>query len=318
MQKPFPKVAVVMSTYNGEKFLSEQIDSILAQEDVEVDLFIRDDGSHDSTLAIIREYCKKNASVSFLEDGLSNLGPGESFMLLLSGVFDGSRGVYEFYAFADQDDVWLSNKLSAAIEYLGEGHDPSLYCSNQYLYTLQNGVSSIRNMKFSTTPDLSLFGHLTKNELSGCTMVMNRELVSLIAGVELPSKSILDYRMHDAWVFLVAASLGRVAYDNRSFILYRIHSDNTVGVRQLRLSERVRRVLRPDKGKEPYRNLRMRTAQNLICRYPTLENEECVAAFAHYKCSMIAKMGLIRLFKNGHSSGESSFAFALKVLIGFV
>ena len=100
------KVAILMSTYNGEKYLDEQIGSILAQEGVDVTLYIRDDGSSDRTAEIIKYYCKRYHNVSFTQG--ENLGVGNSFMQL---VYD-AKDVYDYYAFADQDDIWLRDKLS--------------------------------------------------------------------------------------------------------------------------------------------------------------------------------------------------------------
>jgi rhamnosyltransferase len=127
------KVCVLLSTYNGEAYLREQIDSILAQIDVSVELIIRDDGSKDSTVKIINEYKNQYVNVLIL-DSYKNLGPANSFMELLY-----ASGDADYYAFAEQDDIWLPEKLSKAIgiiehKNIDGSSSPVLYASNQILY----------------------------------------------------------------------------------------------------------------------------------------------------------------------------------------
>lgn len=108
-EQKIPVVAVVMSTYNGEKYLSEQIDSILTQKDVHVELFVRDDGSTDTTRDIISNFMEKNKNIH--ADFGENLGWAKSFLTELFSVPS-----FEYYAFSDQDDVWKPEKLIAGIK----------------------------------------------------------------------------------------------------------------------------------------------------------------------------------------------------------
>ena len=99
-------IAILMSTYNGERYLREQIDSLLSQTNKDWILYIRDDGSTDGTVLIVKEYEREYPyKIVLLEDGLGNLGSGCSFMQLLSSVNS------DYYMFCDQDDVWLSDKI---------------------------------------------------------------------------------------------------------------------------------------------------------------------------------------------------------------
>ena len=110
------KVCVLMSTYNGEKYLKEQIESILNQENIEVDILIRDDGSTDNTLNILENYTQKYKNIRYYTG--ENLRSAKSFMNLLFTVKE-----YDYYAFSDQDDVWKKNKLYTAVSKLKEGYD---------------------------------------------------------------------------------------------------------------------------------------------------------------------------------------------------
>ena len=108
------KVQVLLSTYNGEKYIREQLDSILTQKDIEVSILIRDDGSTDSTVDIIHEYCSNNSDIKLIKG--SNMGACKSFFELFKEADMG----YDYYALADQDDYWYADKLTVACNMLAK------------------------------------------------------------------------------------------------------------------------------------------------------------------------------------------------------
>ena len=119
-------ITVLMSTYNGEKYLHEQIDSILRQQGVKVNLLVRDDGSTDNTLAILDKYQEEGLLTFYTGE---NLGPQRSFLHLLQQAPQS-----DYYAFADQDDIWLEDKLSTGIKQLqNDKEKPALYFSQTQL-----------------------------------------------------------------------------------------------------------------------------------------------------------------------------------------
>ena len=127
-----PAVAVLMSTYNGEQYISGQVESIFKQRDVTIHLYIRDDGSSDRTCDMLKRLEAGREDVCF-DRSEKNLGPGMSFMKLLYDVVrEGPE--YAYYAFSDQDDIWLPDKLKIAVGALVKERRPALYCSNQILY----------------------------------------------------------------------------------------------------------------------------------------------------------------------------------------
>ena len=210
------RVTVLMSTYNGEKYVGEQIDSILAQKDVDVHLDIRDDGSSDSTVDIIKKYDDKYDNIHFSAG--ESLGVGRSFMKLLYEASDS-----DYYAFADQDDYWYDDKLCVAIEALQEYSDkPTLYCCNQ------NIVDSDRNFRKIRFPeDLRISGCITgvfHNFYAGCTMVMNRSLRNILVDSDrMPPLDFFERRIHDAWVNCVGSLVGKVIFDNEPHMDFRRH-----------------------------------------------------------------------------------------------
>ena len=117
------KVYVLMSTYNGDKYLKEQLESILDQKNINVSIFIRDDGSTDNTEMIIKSFCDNHNNIHYFSG--ENIGYGKSFMELIKNVPNDA----EYYAFSDQDDVWKLDKLISAIQAIREISEPALYCA---------------------------------------------------------------------------------------------------------------------------------------------------------------------------------------------
>lgn len=216
-------IAILMSTYNGEKYLREQIDSIIAQQNVEVKLIVRDDGSSDKTIDIFREYLIKHDNITFIQG--ENVGVGNSFMALVREA--GSE--FDYYAFADQDDIWMPEKMKKAIAAIKNKEGPWCYCSNQMLVDADRNVIGKRHEK---PIDVSYMQILCNNLVTGCTMVWNQELQKILTrDKSLPSKELLIKRIHDVWVAMVAAVLGNIYYDPDSYIMYRQHENNVVGVK---------------------------------------------------------------------------------------
>ena len=217
------KVAVLMSTYNGEKYLREQIDSILAQEGVEVTLYVRDDGSSDGTIGIVEEYLRdcKNVILTIGE----NMGVGNSFMQL---VYD-TPGDFDYYAFSDQDDIWLKEKIKVAIRKIDQKQGPVLYTSNQMLVDKTGNKLSLRYPENFEMP-VSLETEYHNNMISGCTFVFNKRLKLLLAeDIRRPRVELLRKRIHDVWVANVASLYEGIVYDKNAYILYRQHENNVVG-----------------------------------------------------------------------------------------
>lgn len=308
-----PRVAVLMSTYNGEKYIREQIESILTQEGVVTKLYVRDDNSSDQTLKILKEY-KESGKLKIIS-AKQNIGPGRSFMRLIYAV--SKHEDFDYMAFADQDDIWLPRKIYAAVEKLKDaGEMPALYGSNQTLY--QNGKEE--KLRFYCPQDTSLEHHISRNEISGCTMVMNKTLVTKIISHPYPPVNIIDFRIHDAWVALVAILTGTFIYDPNSYILYRIHENNTVGIKKISTKERFNRLLLKGNNGKCRANLRSNTAKILLKYYPDVDKKHraVLEKYAYYRKNMKCKLVLMRDKKIIQATGENSMIFRLKILMNFV
>lgn len=207
-------VTILLSTYNGEKYICEQIDSLLNQKNVDVRILIRDDGSKDSTVSLIESY--EDERITYYVG--NNLGVVGSYMELLEKAPDS-----DYYAFCDQDDYWLDNKLEKAVGKLKDiGNPISLYCSSNTLVNEEQEPLA-NNSKSGNT--ITYGGILLKCCSIGCTYVFSKEALQYIRRKAINTKVM----MHDAWVLRVIASVGEVVYDNDSYILYRQHDGNVVG-----------------------------------------------------------------------------------------
>lgn len=210
-----------MSTYNGERFLKEQIESVMKQTGVEVTLLIRDDGSHDNTVNLIKEFQKKYSNIIFIKG--ENCGSAMSFLKLLNEATSSYVG-YDYFAFCDQDDVWLDDKLTSAVMVL-ENHSKATPCL--YLGAYQMVDVNLKNIVTpKRTPKLNLPAAIASNLATGCTMVFNYCLAELIS-TNCNPKNII---MHDYWIYLVCLAVsGYIYYDETPHMLYRQHGNNVIG-----------------------------------------------------------------------------------------
>jgi glycosyltransferase involved in cell wall biosynthesis len=226
-----PRIDILLSTYNGEKFLAEQLDSILGQSHVNIILTIRDDGSRDSTPEILEDYARKDARITY--EVQDNLGVVGSFHRLLIDADPGSH----YYAFADQDDLWLPDKLERALSRLAacDQKEPLLYCSRVEYVTADKvhlGYSPMLRKK------AEFRNALVQNIATGCTIVMNEAARTCLLKHDWPAQVL----MHDWWCYLVVSAFGTVIWDEYPSVRYRQHGGNVIGGTVSFLSDCKRRI----------------------------------------------------------------------------
>lgn len=213
-------VAILLSTYNGQAYLAEQLASLVGQSHGRWTLFWRDDGSTDDTAAIMAGFAQGpgHGRCVHVADG-GHLGITASFLVLLRQVPPD-----HVVAFADQDDVWLPEKLERGLAALGDPSDrrPALYCARQRLVD-----ESLRSLGLS--PPLSPLrpfpASLTQNVATGCTIMLNPAAARLVAHSHPPHGT-----LHDWWSYLlVGAAGGALIADPSPVVLYRQHRSNAVG-----------------------------------------------------------------------------------------
>jgi glycosyltransferase involved in cell wall biosynthesis len=251
---------VLLATYNGAAYLSDFLDSLIAQTASDFKVIVRDDGSTDATLDIIRTYMSA-LSIEILEKS-PRLGPALSFFELLKYAGD----EFDYYFFADQDDYWHESKIARAVDKLSaETENISLYCS-RLEYVDQNLV----HINYSRIPKvIALENALVENIVTGCTIAMTRPARQLI--LENPPSR---FSMHDWWCYIVIVSFGKIIYDSFPAIKYRQHGNNTIGVATNVFQDfgrRLRRFVRTEGG---IFGLAMQTAEFKRCFSGLLKKDQ--------------------------------------------
>ncbi len=219
-----PKIQILMSTYNGEKYLNEQIDSILNQT-IGLDnlsILARDDGSSDNTIEILKLYKSQHPNNFDFFIG-ENLGPCYSFLDLVAKA----DANYDYFAFSDQDDYWKPEKLEKALDIIVHKNNkiPQLYSSK---YTVVDcNLNKIEGQNAKKVNFTSFENSLIENVATGCTEVFNKEMLVLLNKVN--ESKVKGFFMHDWVLYMLGTSLGEYTYDSNEYLLYRQHENNVLG-----------------------------------------------------------------------------------------
>jgi len=221
------RVQVLLSTFNGERFLPALLDSLAGQTHPDVSVLVRDDGSGDGTTDVLERYAS-SGQLRWYQG--HHVGIRASFFDLVARA-DASA---DLYAFCDQDDIWLPEKLERASAQLAEANGcPALYCARALL--VDERLQAIgHTMRPARGP--SLCNALVENIAPGCTMVFNAAARRLLIR-ETPHCQ----GLHDSWTYLVVAALGRVIFDDSPTVLYRQHGGNAIGARHQKWRWRLKR-----------------------------------------------------------------------------
>ena len=295
------KIAILMATYNGEKYICQQIDSILSQTCKDWELYIHDDGSTDNTIAAVESYVEKYQDKIHLIDGKSTGGAKYNFFYMFGQV------EAPYYMTCDQDDVWLEKKIELTYDKMLAIEDKAdVPC---LVYTELRVVDSELNTIADTMSEYqSLDCHkrtinqfILQNSVTGCTMMVNMALRDKMLHITDIDNTI----MHDWWAALVAAQFGKTAFIDEPTILYRQHGDNSLGALGInKLSYIVRRVWQKKQIQESMRLGRLQArefaktynlpADSLAVRYAALEGKSRLVRQRFYKENDMYKTGTMR------------------------
>ena len=225
------KIAILLASYNGEKYIAEQIESLLTQTEAGWELFCHDDGSTDRTLEILRCYEAQYPGQIHVLNGPPCGSAKDNFLRMIREV----RAPYVM--FCDQDDVWLPEKMEVTLgemkrlEVKHGAEKPllvftDLCVTDERLHPIAARLSAYQKLDPRRTKAKEL---MIQNVITGCTVMLNRALVKLAIRPENTTGII----MHDWWCALIAASFGAVSYVDRALVLYRQHGGNSVGAKNL-------------------------------------------------------------------------------------
>lgn len=292
-------VAVLMSTYNGSKYVFQQIESVLNQESVNVDLYIRDDGSSDDTVKIIKSI--KDKRIKLIEG--RNLGVIGSFFCLINMVPD-----YQYYAFSDQDDVWKADKLFEAVKPMNNEEKAELSIGSYYLVD-EHLTKITPNIRIQQ--NYNLVKTIVYNAPLGCTMVYNRKMMEYLK-MYTPSCC----RMHDHWLMLVAELCdANIFYSNNSIMYYRQHASNVVGNKKSKIV-RMKRLLRSAMQNRYERSNQVIEANGIFRKMMNDDSCRYVDQIINYRKSFLARFSLAFDHKWTKQIGNKSSLFRMSILLG--
>lgn len=213
-------IQVLLSTYNGEKYLRRQLESIISQDCFsQIKILVRDDGSTDKTVEILKKYRERYSCIDIIQG--ENIGINRSYFELLSNADRECK----YFAFSDQDDVWFPFKLRIAVEYLdkmGNEDIPCLYSSRSELVN-----ENTKHIGEIITPKkgVGFYNAVAQNVMPGHTQVFNRKAMTTIADCGYSSAIyVIDW-----WFYLVMSCIGNVYFDNTITVKHRQHSNNSIG-----------------------------------------------------------------------------------------
>lgn len=297
-----------MSTFNGEKYLQAQIESIINQVGVQVDLFVRDDGSTDSTLSILNKY--QDAKKLTYYSG-ENLKSAKSFLQL---VHDAPE--YDYYAFSDQDDVWMENKMKRAVDLLNKektiNRKPVIYAGSYLLVDQNLNKLHVDSTHFTTN---NFKNAIVASNCTGCTMVFNNKLRNIIKNVPVPQQIL----MHDDWIHKVCLAMGgKVIFDLKPMIMYRQHSNNVDGGVHT-LSQKIKKVLNDRKYAKRLMSTQLREILALYYdELPNYNRNLIKSVVSRANSSLINRMGLAfdkqLLIKENHNLNHN---FQVALLLNY-
>ena len=304
------KVNILMSTYNGQQFLAEQIRSIQEQSYTDWTLFIRDDGSSDNTKEILKDFEHQDSRIHLIDNDKSdNLGVIKSFHKLVN------HDRADYYFFSDQDDVWLPNKLELSLKeaqnYLADLPlmvYMDLKVVNQDLKIMTESMVKSQSHHANT----ELVQELTENTVTGGVAMINHALAEMWQETD-------DILMHDWYLALLASAFGNLVFIDQPGELYRQHSDNVLGARTL--SKRFKKWIRPHILFAVYWDLiknSQKQARHLLQMPLSQSNRELIEAFVTIMDkSMLERFRILRKYGLRKNKAFHTLVFTTLIVTKF-
>ncbi len=277
------QVDILLATYQGGFYLKEQLQSMMQQSYPHFRIFIRDDGSTDQTLPIIKAFCQEYPERIFFLPSTQRLGVKGNFCELMN------YAQAPYVMFCDQDDIWLPTKIEISLRKMKElehqyGAELPLIVHTDLcpvkadLTMIAPSFWQYSNIDPSRT---NLNALLVKNTVTGCTVIINQPLLRL--AYPIPDQAV----MHDWWLALVGAILGKLAYLKEPTILYRQHGKNDVGAKKfslwLLIKDQLYRKREIVRRKKQHKAQKYQQAQHFLDRYAHLldsSQQDILKAFA--------------------------------------
>lgn len=305
MKKTPSSISILMATYNGEKYLRQQLLSLMAQTYPYWQLWIRDDGSADATVAIINEFCTLDPRIRKVPSSAENLGAGKAFFSLLP------YSDTDYTIFCDQDDIWLEKKLEELVRYAEEQLDetrPGIVYCDAYAYSDKLGVVTSQSISHLHAKNLQEFLFFNSG-YQGCSILFNRPLA------QMAQNYTANFYMHDDIISLIAHTFGEVCFLDKPLMLYRQHDRNVTGKTARGFWDMARGFFR--RGASVLSRTHYDEKMNFFHFYHSHLNEEQTALFQAYlnfpRLSLPNR--LLSIWKYGFSLGGHKSVLYIKTLL---
>lgn len=276
-------INILMTTYNGEKYVKEQINSILEQSYTDWKLYIFDDISKDSTFKILTEFSTQYPEkIIVAQNSISTGNARDNFLSSLNKIAES-----EYTMFCDQDDVWMKDKVKKSIEAINNaekiyGDLPILVHTDLEVVNEKMELINPSFLKLSKLDghESSLSSLLVTNNVTGCTILMNQNCTSLLKS--LTSENHKNIIMHDHFSAIIASALGKIVFLDEPTIRYRQHGNNQVGAKNVGLGYYLKKI---NKIEESQIELRKSSKQALVflTEYEDLLSDEVVHLLKSYE-----------------------------------
>ena len=298
------RIQILLSTYNGEKYLREQLDSYVNLNNFsEIKVLIRDDGSKDGTVEILKEYEEKYGFELILGE---NIGLADSMFELMKCC----DMECEYFSFSDQDDVWLPHKLERAVQALDKENNniPLLYSSCS---SLTDSELNIFGQTAAPKRGVSFYNAMIQNVCPGHAQVCNRKTLELIRSHYSSKIYMIDF-----WFYMVSTATGKVVFDSECTTLYRQHGKNTLGYETNFIKKNIQRIKRW-RNQEATKNIIMlRDMYDIYNNLLPQEFKDELHSFFSMQNSFFSRMKYIMRTKAYRQSGYEDIVFRFMYLIG--
>ncbi len=301
------EVAILLATYNGEKYIAEQMDSLLVQScEEEMKIYVHDDGSKDSTSAILEKYAREHPELIDILQGEPTGSACDNFFFLVNRV------QAKYYFFCDQDDIWHKEKVRqslAAMKKLEQdvGTDRPLLVFSDLEVMAEDGATKAPRMSAYQSLDptrISFRELMIQNVITGCAVAINDKCAEYMRRTKPEEYD--GVVMHDWWAALIAAKFGRIGYIDAPLARYRQHDSNTLGARKVMSTRYLREKLPGGAISRSMREKEEQTALFLKTYHQPVEGNETAYAFsvlhtktkwqrlAFYRKNHVWKSGVLR------------------------
>ena len=296
-------IGILLASYNGEKYISEQLDSLFRQSVQDFVVVVGDDGSTDGTMGLLKRYAVKFPGRILVVHNTLQQGAKYNFLSLMKTY------KFDYVMLCDQDDVWLDTKIERTMQVMKELEaeygtmtpllvHTDLRVVDELLHTVTNSFRLMENLRYDHT---FLNNQIIQNTLTGCTAMYNRALAELI--IQTPNFFIV----HDWWLMLIASAFGKIHPLNEVTILYRQHSKNEIGAKDVKsLSYMAKRFIFGSENIKKVLNETYVQAQSFLDMYRNLLSPEQITFLNDYvkipkygKIKRVKEMYRLKVKKNG-------------------